>query len=158
MIAAAGDEHSELRLRMTSSLRGLGERLSVDEELQHKVDDWVMRSVGYVIDHYRNEVSDMIASTVERWDADTTSRKMELQVGRDLQFIRINGTIVGGLAGVVIHAVGNMLGCRRVSGRLGSVSARRRRGAARTPRPSSAPRAPWSPRSGRRRHAVRGGP
>jgi uncharacterized membrane-anchored protein YjiN (DUF445 family) len=110
MIAAAGDENSELRLRMTSSLGGLGERLSVDEELQHKVDDWVMRSVGYVIDHYRNEVSDMIAGTVERWDADTTSRKMELQVGRDLQFIRINGTIVGGLAGVVIHAVGNMLG------------------------------------------------
>jgi uncharacterized membrane-anchored protein YjiN (DUF445 family) len=110
MIAAAGDESSELRLRMTSSLGGLGERLSVDEELQHKVDDWVMRSVGYVIDHYRNEVSDMIAGTVERWDADTTSRKMELQVGRDLQFIRINGTIVGGLAGVVIHAVGNMLG------------------------------------------------
>ena len=110
MIAAAGDENSELRLRMTSSLRSLGDRLSVDEELQHKVDDWVMRTVGYVIDHYRNEVSDMIAGTVERWDADTTSRKMELQVGRDLQFIRINGTIVGGLAGVVIHAVGNVIG------------------------------------------------
>jgi uncharacterized membrane-anchored protein YjiN (DUF445 family) len=110
MIAAAGDEHSELRVRMTSSLRHLGERMAVDEELQQKVDEWVQRSVGYVIDHYRNEVSDVIASTVERWDADTTSRKMELQVGRDLQFIRINGTIVGGLAGVVIHAVGNMLG------------------------------------------------
>jgi uncharacterized membrane-anchored protein YjiN (DUF445 family) len=110
MIAAAGDEHSELRVRMTSSLRHLGERMAADEELQHKVDDWVQRSVGYVIDHYRNEVSDVIASTVERWDADTTSRKMELQVGRDLQFIRINGTIVGGLAGVVIHVVGNVLG------------------------------------------------
>jgi uncharacterized membrane-anchored protein YjiN (DUF445 family) len=110
MITAAGDEHSELRTRMTSSLRGLGERLSIDEDLQHKVDDWLMRSVGYVIDHYRSEVSDVIASTVERWDADTTSRKMELQVGRDLQFIRINGTIVGGLAGVVIHAVGNVVG------------------------------------------------
>ncbi|HWM19493.1 MAG TPA: DUF445 domain-containing protein [Ilumatobacteraceae bacterium] len=110
MIAAAGDEHSELRVRITSSLRGLGERLAVDEELQRKVDDWVLRSVGYVIDHYRNEVSDMIAGTVERWDADTTSRKMELQVGRDLQFIRINGTIVGGLAGVVIHTFGNIVG------------------------------------------------
>ena len=110
MIAAAGDERSELRLRMTSSMQSLGERLAVDEELQHKVDDWVLRGVGYIIDHYRNEVSDVIASTVERWDGDTTSRKMELQVGRDLQFIRINGTIVGGLAGVVIHAVGNTLG------------------------------------------------
>jgi uncharacterized membrane-anchored protein YjiN (DUF445 family) len=70
----------------------------------------VKRTVGYVIDHYRSEVSDVIASTVERWDGDTTSRKVELQVGRDLQFIRINGTIVGGLAGVVIHAVGNVIG------------------------------------------------
>jgi uncharacterized membrane-anchored protein YjiN (DUF445 family) len=110
MITAAGDDRSELRLRMTSSLRSLGERLTLDEELQHKVDDWVLRSVGYVIDHYRNEVSDVIAGTVERWDGDTTSRKMELQVGRDLQFIRINGTLVGGLAGVVIHAVGNVVG------------------------------------------------
>jgi uncharacterized membrane-anchored protein YjiN (DUF445 family) len=110
MITAAGDDRSELRLRMTSSLRSLGERLTLDEELQRKVDDWVLRSVGYVIDHYRNEVSDMIAGTVERWDGDTTSRKMELQVGRDLQFIRINGTLVGGLAGVVIHAVGNVVG------------------------------------------------
>ena len=109
MIAAAGDENSELRIRMTSSLRSLGDRLAVDEELQHKVDDWVMRSVGYVIDHYRNEVSDMIAGTVERWDADTTSRKMELQVGRDLQFIRINGTVVGGLAGLTIHALTELL-------------------------------------------------
>ena len=95
---------------MTRGLQRLGERLTVDEELQRKVDDWVERTVGYVIDHYRSEVSDVIASTVERWDGDTTSRKVELQVGRDLQFIRINGTIVGGLAGIVIYTVGNMLG------------------------------------------------
>ena len=46
----------------------------------------------------------MIATTVERWDANETSRRLELQVGRDLQFIRINGTLVGGLVGVIIHA------------------------------------------------------
>ena len=50
----------------------------------------------------------MISSTVERWDADTTSRRLELQVGRDLQFIRINGTVVGGLAGLVIFTVGRL--------------------------------------------------
>ena len=65
--------------------------------------------VGYFVEHYRSEVSDLIATTVERWDTETTSRKVELQVGRDLQFIRINGTIVGGLAGVMIHFVGEFL-------------------------------------------------
>ena len=68
------------------------------------------RAVGYVVEHYRSEVSDLIASTVERWDADTTSRKVELQVGRDLQFIRINGTLVGGLAGLAIYSFGRLIG------------------------------------------------
>ena len=69
----------------------------------------MQRSLEYVIEHYRAEVSDLIASTVERWDGESTARKMELQVGRDLQFIRINGTLVGGLAGVAIHAVGHFI-------------------------------------------------
>ena len=55
------------------------------------------------------EVTALIASTVERWDAQETSKRLELLLGRDLQFIRINGTLVGGLAGIVIHAVGELL-------------------------------------------------
>ena len=51
------------------------------------------------------EVASLISTTVERWDADETSQRLELQVGRDLQFIRINGTLVGGLAGLIIHAL-----------------------------------------------------
>jgi uncharacterized membrane-anchored protein YjiN (DUF445 family) len=109
MLAAADDPDSELRRRMTSSLRQLGQRLSEDVELQRKVDDWVMRAVVYVVDNYRHEVAELIATTVERWDAESTSRKLELQVGRDLQFIRINGTVVGGLAGLGIHAVAQLL-------------------------------------------------
>jgi uncharacterized membrane-anchored protein YjiN (DUF445 family) len=62
-----------------------------------------------VVEHYRSEVSDLIATTVDRWDGDATARKMELQVGRDLQFIRINGTLVGGLAGLVIHTLSHAL-------------------------------------------------
>ena len=80
-----------------------------DPELQAKVDDWVERAVGYVVDNYRGEVADLIATTVERWDGADTSRRIELQVGRDLQFIRINGTVVGGLAGLAIHAVSQAL-------------------------------------------------
>lgn len=109
MIDAANDPDSELRVRATTSLQQLGTRLSTEPELQRKVDDWVERAVGYVVERYRNEVSDLIAGTVERWDGESTAQKMELQVGRDLQFIRINGTLVGGLAGIVIHVVGELL-------------------------------------------------
>jgi len=109
VIDAAGDHSSEFRMQAADSLRRLGERLVVEPELQAKVDDWVERSVGYIVDHYRSEVSDLIATTVERWDGDVTAQKMELQVGRDLQFIRINGTLVGGLAGIVIHALSDFL-------------------------------------------------
>ena len=109
MVAAADDPRSELRVRLLAGLQHIGERLATEPELQHKVDSWIERAVGYFVEHYRSEVSDLIATTVERWDAETTSRKVELQVGRDLQFIRINGTIVGGLAGVMIHFVGEFL-------------------------------------------------
>ena len=105
MIDAANDPDSELRVRAATSLSQLGVRLSADPDLQAKVNDWVERALGYVIDRYRSEVGDLIANTVERWDGESTAEKMELQVGRDLQFIRINGTLVGGLAGIVIHAL-----------------------------------------------------
>jgi uncharacterized membrane-anchored protein YjiN (DUF445 family) len=109
MIEATDDPDSEFRTRAATSLQRLGERLAAEPDLQRKVDDWVERSVGYVVEHYRSEVSDLIATTVERWDGESTAKRMELQVGRDLQFIRINGTLVGGLAGIVIHAVGELL-------------------------------------------------
>jgi uncharacterized membrane-anchored protein YjiN (DUF445 family) len=109
MIDAADDPESELRVRATTSLQQLGTRLSTEPELQRKVDDWVERAVGYVIERYRSEVGDLIANTVERWDGESTAEKLELQVGRDLQFIRINGTLVGGLAGIVIHAAAGLV-------------------------------------------------
>ena len=66
-------------------------------------------TVGYLVDHYRGEVAELISSTVAKWDGQATSRRLELQVGRDLQFIRINGTLVGGLAGLVIYTVSRAL-------------------------------------------------
>ena len=109
LVDAAADPASDLRARLVATVRQLGERLADDAELQAKVDAWASRSVAYVVENYRTEVSDVIASTVDRWDGAATADKLELQVGRDLQFIRINGTIVGGLAGLVIHAVGELL-------------------------------------------------
>ena len=109
MISATDDPDSELRRRLVNSIHRLGSRLATEPELQAKVDTWVARALGHLVENYRTEVSDIIASTVARWDGESTAEKMELQVGRDLQFIRINGTIVGGLAGLVIHAIGELL-------------------------------------------------
>jgi uncharacterized membrane-anchored protein YjiN (DUF445 family) len=109
ILAAADDPDSELRRRLAVALARVGATLQRDPELQAKVDDWVERAAVHVVENYRSEVSDIIATTVERWDAADTSRRIELQVGRDLQFIRINGTVVGGLAGLLIHAVGETL-------------------------------------------------
>ncbi|MCU1394410.1 MAG: hypothetical protein JWM34_2838 [Ilumatobacteraceae bacterium] len=109
LIDAASRPDSELRERIATSLGKLGERLRDEPELQAKIDRWVTQAVGYVVENYRSEVSALIESTVARWDGESTSRKMELQVGRDLQFIRINGTIVGGLAGLIIYTVGQLL-------------------------------------------------
>ncbi len=104
-LAATDDPDSELRHRIDLSLERLGHRLVAEPELQAKVDDWVSRTVGYLVDHYRGEVADLIASTVGKWDGKATAERLELQVGRDLQFIRINGTIVGGLAGLAIYSI-----------------------------------------------------
>jgi uncharacterized membrane-anchored protein YjiN (DUF445 family) len=87
----------------------MGDRLANDPDLQHKIDRWVADALAYLVENYRAEVSDVIASTVAKWDGESTAEKLELQVGRDLQFIRINGTIVGGLAGLVIHTIGHVL-------------------------------------------------
>ena len=96
---------SELRLRIAATMQGQGVRLATDPDLQERIDESIQRGVYYVVDNYRSEVSGLIESTIAKWDGPSTARLMELQVGRDLQFIRINGTIVGGLVGVLIHAV-----------------------------------------------------
>jgi uncharacterized membrane-anchored protein YjiN (DUF445 family) len=108
-IKALDDPASELRMRLDGSLETLGRRLATEADLQAKVDDWVMRAAGHVVDHYRGEVADLIAGTVAKWDGKATGERMELQVGRDLQFIRINGTIVGGLAGMAIYTVSQLI-------------------------------------------------
>ena len=76
--------------------------------MQAKVDGWIERLALHVVENYQGEVAALISSTVERWDAAETSRRIELQVGRDLQFIRINGTVVGGLAGLAIHTLSEL--------------------------------------------------
>jgi uncharacterized membrane-anchored protein YjiN (DUF445 family) len=109
ILDAAADPSSALRVRVRDGLLSFGVRLSADPELRAKLDGWLADAAGYVVRHYRREITTLITDTVTRWDAEETSRKVELQVGRDLQFIRINGTVVGSLAGLVIYTVGQLL-------------------------------------------------
>ena len=109
VLDAAEDPSNELRLRVRDGLVGLGRKLESEPELQEKVDGWVAGVAGYIVRHYRHEITTLITETVARWDADETSKKIELQVGRDLQWIRINGTVVGALAGLVIYTVSELI-------------------------------------------------
>jgi uncharacterized membrane-anchored protein YjiN (DUF445 family) len=76
-----------------------------DPALLAKLDDWVIGAVLRVIEQHRHEVGQLIAHTVSAWDPEETSRRIELQVGRDLQFVRINGTLVGGMVGLVLYTL-----------------------------------------------------
>ena len=105
LLEAVSDPHSELHHRFTTAVRDFGARLVEDEELAGKVNAWVGDAAAYVVTTYRHDIAGVIEDTVARWDAQETSRKIELQVGRDLQFIRLNGTVVGALAGLAIFAV-----------------------------------------------------
>ncbi len=110
MVAAAEDERSELRLRVRGALLSLGKRLAADGRLQGKVDGWLEGAAVYVVTTYRDEITLLITDTVAGWDAEHTSKKIEAHIGRDLQFIRINGTVVGALAGLVIYTVSRAVG------------------------------------------------
>ncbi len=110
LLSAAEDERSELRLRARASLLSLGARLSTDEDLRRKAEGWLEEAAAHLVTTYRAEITSLITDTVAAWDATETSRKIEAHIGRDLQFIRINGTVVGALAGLLIHTVSHTLG------------------------------------------------
>ena len=91
------------------ALNTFGEAALHDPELLQKVDDFVVDIAMFLTERYQTEVADLIAHTVSSWDPELTSRRVELAIGRDLQFIRINGTLVGGLAGTAIYLISKLL-------------------------------------------------
>jgi len=98
-----------LRARGVDALSGFGKRLLDDAALRGRLDAYAADAVGYVANSFGAEIAGVISDTVNRWDGKEAARKIELHVGRDLQFIRINGTVVGGLAGLAIHALSTLL-------------------------------------------------
>ena len=109
LMASLDDAEGPLRARALTELRALGDRLTRDADLRAKVDRYAADLVVFAVARYGDELTAVITHTVNRWDGKEAARKIELHVGRDLQFIRINGTIVGGLVGVLIHAFAVLL-------------------------------------------------
>ena len=91
-------------------LSALATAVLEDDALLAKIDEWIIGAVLRIVDQHRHEVGQLIAHTVSVWDPDETSRRIELQVGRDLQFIRINGTLVGGMVGLALYAMTQAMG------------------------------------------------
>jgi uncharacterized membrane-anchored protein YjiN (DUF445 family) len=108
LLRQSADPDSPFRQRLETWLVTTGERLRDEKELADKVDDWIISLASVLVAQSAGQVGAFIATTVERWDAAETTERIETQVGRDLQFIRINGTVVGGLAGLVIYTVGHL--------------------------------------------------
>ncbi|EPQ73034.1 DUF445 domain-containing protein [Mycobacterium marinum] len=109
VLEGVDDPSSVLRSRIAETVVRIGESLRDDGELRDKVDDWMVRAAQHLVSQYGVEITAIITETIERWDAEEASRRIELHVGRDLQFIRINGTVVGALAGLVIFAIAHLL-------------------------------------------------
>ena len=108
VIGALGDEKGLLRRRALEELETFGHRLIEDDDLNERIDARIRDIVVYVVENYGTEIATVISVTVNRWDGKDTAERIELHVGRDLQFIRINGTVVGGLVGLVIHTVSHL--------------------------------------------------
>jgi uncharacterized membrane-anchored protein YjiN (DUF445 family) len=81
----------------------LGESLVANESLLAELDRFLAAQVSAMLEDHRHEVGELIADTVRTWPPEMAAERLELAVGRDLQFIRLNGTLVGGLAGLVIY-------------------------------------------------------
>jgi uncharacterized membrane-anchored protein YjiN (DUF445 family) len=109
LLESLADPQSGLRRRAAQALMEVGERLVTDAALQRRVDGWVTEAAVFLVDRYRHDIASIITDTVERWDAAETTEKIELMVGRDLQYIRLNGTIVGALAGLLIFTIAHAL-------------------------------------------------
>jgi uncharacterized membrane-anchored protein YjiN (DUF445 family) len=101
----AADPESELRRRLAGALAAAGRRLGSDRRLQESLERVVESGTRALADQFHDELAGLVTGTIERWDAAQTSSQLELLLGRDLQFIRINGTVVGASVGLILHAI-----------------------------------------------------
>ena len=108
--AQAADPASALRTRLEAAVAAAAGRLVDDPALVDRAQEGIETAARYVVRHFSGEITHLVSGTIARWDGEETSRRLELLLGPDLQYIRINGTVVGGAAGLGLHAVARALG------------------------------------------------
>jgi uncharacterized membrane-anchored protein YjiN (DUF445 family) len=108
LLDQSDNPNAELKQTIQHAVIQFGESVLKDPALAAKIDGWAQDSGRYLIRTYGHEVARLIASTIESWDPEATAERIEIQIGKDLQFIRINGTVVGGLAGLGIHTLSEL--------------------------------------------------
>jgi uncharacterized membrane-anchored protein YjiN (DUF445 family) len=101
----AADPESELHHQLAAALVAAGRRLGSDRRLQEGLERVIESGARALADQFHDELADLITGTIERWDAAQTSSQLELLLGPDLQYIRINGTVVGAGVGLALHAI-----------------------------------------------------
>ncbi len=105
LLADAASADSQLAKHLERSLQALGRALARNPAVQQRLNESICSFAAHAIVARREVLVALVRRVIRSWDADTVSRKFELHVGRDLQYIRINGTIVGGLVGLLLHAL-----------------------------------------------------
>ena len=109
LIDQLNDPESFLRQKITAKVKELAHRLLEDSEFLAQANALVDKAARYAVEKFAPEIIAIIPETIKRWDAEEASQNIELMVGKDLQFIRLNGTIVGSLAGLVIFAINHLI-------------------------------------------------
>jgi uncharacterized membrane-anchored protein YjiN (DUF445 family) len=105
MLRAARDPSGMLAGRFGETMRQLGETITGDPKLKATINGFARRAVAGAVAAYGDGIVRLVSDTVRGWRADTVTDRLESAVGRDLQYIRVNGTLVGGLVGLLIHLV-----------------------------------------------------
>jgi uncharacterized membrane-anchored protein YjiN (DUF445 family) len=104
VLADLGGKDSVVRDMLTGTLVSIGKGIASEPSIQRKLNAWWLNIAGLLVLRHRRQLSALITDVVKGWDAKEVSHKLEAEIGRDLQYIRINGTFVGGTVGVLIHA------------------------------------------------------
>ncbi len=102
-------EDSSIRQRVVTMAGSLGARLQRDESIRRWFNEQIEAAAPAAIERYREDIRRYIVERVEEWNADEMTAELERNIGRDLQFIRINGTLVGGMVGLAIYSLTRML-------------------------------------------------
>ena len=105
ILADLADDRSLIREQLTETFVKLGSGLRDDPAVQARLNASLLQAIEALLVRHRHQVSGLITEVVRGWDAREVGEKMELEIGKDLQYIRINGTLVGGSVGLLLHAV-----------------------------------------------------